>query len=114
GKVYPCTSLYAAPEVRFESLTRAPHAAPPSVLFAYQVLNSPVELSCHATRKSPAVGPAAICGTLLSPRPFTTSGLLQCFPSSEVCTSRDCGPFAGPPHLQAESMWPVEPIAIHQ
>src|SRR5262249_36140729 len=61
-------------------------AAPPLADAVYQVLNAPVRLSCQASRKSPAAGPAASCGKLLSPRGLTSTGVVQVAPVLEVAT----------------------------
>src|SRR5947209_7387628 len=58
----------------------------------YQVLNAPVRLSCQASRNSPAAGPLAICGKLLSPRELTSVGAVQAAPSSEVTVYSLFGP----------------------
>ena len=84
--------LYGAPEVRFDSFTRAPHVDPPSELAEYHVLKAPVRSSCHASRKSPEPGPAAICGTFESPLEFASVRALHVTPSSDVLVYSRLGP----------------------
>src|SRR5207244_7588706 len=84
--------MYRAPLPRSDSRALAVHVPPPSVVRAYRVFQLPsppqsqhaaFRLSCHAKRKSPAVGPATIAGKLLSPWSLMRTGSLQETPSDE-------------------------------